>query len=59
MYIVHWNPSITGTIGNQHLSLIARCPQLRGFQYISGLCDQAVEHNVFSEFSLLYAGKEG
>ena len=44
-------------IGNQHLSLIVRCPLLRGFRYISGrrgMCNRAVEHDVaaFSELFL-------
>ena len=43
-------------MGTKILSIIARCPQLRGFRYISGrrgMRNRAVEHNVaaFSELS--------
>ena len=53
-----------GPLGTKILSVIERCPQLRGFRYISGrhgMHNQAVEHNVaaFQSFPLLYAGREG
>ena len=43
-------------LGTKILSVIARCPQLRGIRYISGrhgMCNRAVEHNMaaFSELS--------
>ena len=48
---LQWTP-----LGPKILSVIKRCPYLRGFQYISGrrgMRNQAVKHNVaaFSEFS--------
>ena len=56
MKCVQWNPSTTDTFGTNISSVIARCPQLRGFWCISGrrgMCNPAVEYNVaaFSEFS--------
>ena len=55
-----YSDDVSGTrtpSGINTLYRIVKCPQLRGFWYISGgggLCNQAVEHNVamFSELSL-------
>ena len=33
---IQWNPSITDTLGRNNSVLITRCPQLRGFRYLSG-----------------------
>ena len=45
-------------MGTKILSVIERCPQLRGFQYISGrrgMHNRTVEHNVAALSELSFA----